>query len=307
MQNTKLLLEHWQEAKRICADRRERGEPEFPTGLSFLDDITGGFHRGEIWIIAGKTGSGKTSLALNFARSFAEDTKHSILFMSLEMKGWQLALRMYADMMKESCSMLDQGKIEIDPAKDAMFEKFLKSIDYEIVEYGYTWPEVLKIFAELYAQKKPDVIFLDFMQLVEIPGRDGQRDERMAIQEYIRKLKEWANKYNLGFVIVSQLRRLPTGADYNRPPDIIDLMGSGSLEQTADKVLLIYKTIEKNETKYFINLAKNRQGKTITKSINFIGEQYRFEEIPEVTYGDSVEEIEIIKMFEGKKICSPQE
>ena len=84
-------------------------------------------------------------------------------------------------------------------------------------------------------------------------------------------------------------------------------MGSGSLEQTADKVLLIYKTIEKNETKYFINLAKNRQGKTITKSINFIGEQYRFEEIPEVTYGDSVEEIEIIKMFEGKKICSPQE
>lgn len=301
MGNSKLLLEHWQEAKRICGERRERGKPEFPTGLKFLDDITGGFQRGEIWIVAGKAGSGKTSLALNLARSFAEDTKHSILFMSLEMKGWQLALRMYSDMMRESCSMLEQGKIGIDPTKDAMFEKFVSSIDYEIVEYGYTWAEVLKIFSELYAQKKPDVIFLDFMQLVEIPGREGQKDERMAIQEYIRKLKEWANRYNIGFVIVSQLRRLPTGADYNRPPDIIDLMGSGSLEQTADKVLLIYKTIEKGETKHFLNLAKNRQGRTVTQSVNFVGEQYRFEEIPAVTYGDSETEDTVMGIFGGYK------
>lgn len=298
MQNSKLLLEHWHDAKRICGERKERGDPEFPTGLRFLDNLTGGFHKGEIWIVAGKTGSGKTSLALNLARSFAENTKHSILFMSLEMKGWQLALRMYSDMMRESCSGIEQGKVSIDPDKDAAFERFVSSIDYEIVEYGYTWAEVLKIFSELYTQKKPDVIFLDFMQLVEIPGH---RDERMAIQEYIRKIKEWANRYNLGFVIVSQLRRLPSGADYNRPPDVIDLLGSGSLEQTADKVLLIYKTIEQGQTKHFINIAKNRQGRTITQQVNFIGEQYRFEEIPQITYGDNTDEEEVVGMFGGKK------
>ena len=293
MHKTKLLCEYWDDAKKIIQARKDKGEPEYPTGLQSLDSLTGGFHPGEIWIIAGKTGSGKTSMALNLARSFADNPSHSILFLSLEMKGWQLALRMYSDMMRENCSDLEQGRIDIDPQKNLTFEQFIRAMDYEIVEYGYTWPEVLKIFDDLYKHKKPDIIFLDFMQLIEIPN---QKDERMAIQEYIRKIKEYANRYSLGFVIVSQIRRLPSGADYNRPPDIIDLMGSGSLEQTADKILLIYKTIEEGGVvKHFVNLAKNRQGRTATSEIRFVGEQYRFEDIPMVIYGDNDNEANYAK------------
>lgn len=296
MQNHKLLLEHWQEAKRICRDRSERGEPEFPTGLDSLDEITGGFHRGEIWIVAGKTGSGKTSLALNLARSFAENIGHSVLFLTLEMRGWQLALRLYAETMRENYSKIEQGKEVISPEKDVLFEKFITGIDFEIVEYGYSWAEVMKIFGEFYKQKKPDVIFLDYIQLVEAVGQSRQ-DERAVLSEYIRKIKEWANKFNIGFVIISQLRRLPSGADYNRPPDMIDLLGSGSLEQTADKIILIYKTIENNQEKHYINLAKNRQGKIITQQVHFIGEQYRFEDTPKVIYGDDA--LATAKLFNG--------
>lgn len=280
MQSHKLLLEHWREAKRICKERSERGEPEFPTGLKFLDNLTGGFRRGEIWIVAGKSGSGKTSLALNLAREFSENRSHSILFLTLEMKGWQLALRMYAETMRENYSQIEQGQESIPADKDILFEKFITGVDFEIVEYGYSWNEVLKIFGEFYKQKRPDVIFLDYIQLVE-SAQQSRQDERAVLSEYIRKIKEWANRYNIGFVVVSQLRRLPSGADYNRPPDMIDLFGSGSLEQTADKVLLIYKTIEDNQEKHYINLAKNRQGRTITQQVKFIGEQYRFEDIPE--------------------------
>lgn len=287
----KILLEFWEQAKQLIEEKKKRGGiPEYPTGLTFLDEITGGFEKGEIWIIAGKTGSGKTSLSLQLARNFAENTDHTILFLTLEMKGWQLILKMFCELLHENYTETRQGRTEIPPEKEEFFKKFISSIDFEIVEYGYTFEEVLKIFSKLYKNKRPDVIFLDFMQMVEWKQFG---EERIAIMEYIRKLKELANKYNIGFVIVSQIRRLPSGADYNRPPDIIDLKGSGSLEQMADKVILIYKTIEKlgndNIERHYINLAKNRQGEVVTKEVKFVGAESRWEDLKMVVYNDEEE------------------
>ena len=81
----KSIFEVWNDTKEILRKRRELGEPEFPTGLSFIDDMTGGIQRGEIWVIAGKTGAGKTSLALQIARSVANNPNNSVLIISLEM------------------------------------------------------------------------------------------------------------------------------------------------------------------------------------------------------------------------------
>lgn len=232
--------------------------------------------RGEVWIISGKTGSGKTSLALQFARNFADNPEHSILFLSLEMKGWELCLRMFCEMNGVTFSDLINGHIEIDQALESTFKKYISNIDFEVVEGGYTFAEVEKVVEQCYKIKKPDIIFLDFVQLVEWKNFG---DERVALMEYIRKIKIWANKYNIGFVVVSQIRRLPTGADYNRPPDLIDLKGSGALEQTADKVIFIYKEIDNQTTRYFINLAKNRQGRTVCQQVDFEGQYYRFKDI----------------------------
>ena len=181
MSQGKTILEYWQEAKRVCREARGRGEPEFSTGLTFLDEVTGGLRRGEIWIIAGKTAGGKTSLALQMAHSFAENPKHTILFLSLEMKGWELILRMFCEMMEENYSELLSGKNKINPEKERFFRNFLTRIDFEIVEFGYTFDEIEKIIKSYYSSKKPDVIFLDFIQLIEWK-RYG--DERVALMEY---------------------------------------------------------------------------------------------------------------------------
>jgi replicative DNA helicase len=277
-----LISEHFAQAQRIIAEQSQRGTIEFPTGLGFLDDFTGGMKRGEIWIIAGKAAAGKTALALQMARNFADNPQNSILFLSLELKGWQLMLRMYCEMNSVDYSKLSNNRIDFDPFLVKSFENYIKNIDFEIIEGGYIFLEVERIIKDYYETKTPDIIFLDFIQLIEWKNF---QEERLALMEYIRKIKETANKTNIGFVIVSQLRRLPSGADYNRPPDLQDLMGSGSLEQMADKVLFIYKTItnptepQRNvEEKYFINLAKNRQGKTGTLPVLFQGEYYRFKE-----------------------------
>ena len=276
------LREHFIKATEIIKEQRIRGRPEFPTSIDSIDEMTGGMKKGEIWIISGKTGSGKTSLALQMARSFADNPEHTILFLSLEMKGWQLALRMYCEMYEANYFNLVNGYENIDSDIMEQFKEYVSNIDFEICEEGYTFNEIEKIIKTSYETKQPDIIFLDFVQQVEWKNYG---DERVALMEYIRKIKETANKTNIGFVIVSQIRRLPSGADYNRPPDLYDLKGSGSLEQMSDKVLFIYKTITEdrrtNETceQYYIDIAKNRQGNTGKQRVIFRGQSYKFKNI----------------------------
>ena len=228
--------------------------------------------------MAGKSGAGKTSLALQMAQEFAEDSSHSILFLSLEMKGWELVARLFCALERVDYRLLRLGvKPPHYEQREKHFKDFLKKADFEICEYGYTFAEVEKIIREGYRDKKPDVIFLDFIQLVEWKNF---KDQRLAFMEYIRKLKELAKRENIGVVVVSQVRRLPSGADYNRPPDITDLLGSGSLEQTADVVLIVYYRQEGDEERqYFIHLAKNRHGETLKKPVVFFASQYRFWEL----------------------------
>ena len=277
---TQTLSELWAQARQIIKTKRERGTPEFPTGISWLDEVTGGMNRGEIWIIAAKPGLGKTALALQLAREFADNPQNKVAFFSLEMRGWQLMLRMFCEINNVDHSMLITGKEDIAEGFSNSFQKFIEGIDFEIIESGYIFEEVEATIKQLYEQDKPDIIFLDFVQLVEWKQF---KDERVAITEYIRKIKEMANKYNIGFVIVSQIRRLPSGADMNREPDISDLKGTGALEAVADKILIIYREILKgqfgNDIKYFINLAKNRQGELRKEQVVFEGWRYHFREL----------------------------
>ena len=287
------IIELWNEAKEIYQRRKERGRAEFPTGLKFLDDITDGLHKGEIWVVAGRVGCGKTSLSLQMANNFAKVGKE-VLFLSLEMKGWELMTRLFCEIYDIDFSDFLHASLPSDfKEKEAKFREYLTGINFEVFEFGYTFEEVQSILKSSYQGVKPDVIFIDFIQFI-----DWKRfnDERMALSEYIRKFKELAKLHNIGIVIVSQVRRLPSGSDYSRPIDLQDLKGTGSLEQMADKVVLIYKAIDQQaqKTRYFINLAKNRQGMTIEKEVNFIGKFYRFEEI------DFKEVEETAEIFKGK-------
>lgn len=275
----KSLQEYFADAKKIVKEQQERGGPEFPTSITFIDQLTNGMHRGEIWIVSGKTGSGKTSLALQMARSFADNPNNTILYLSLEMKGWELVLRMYCEMNNVSFSDIMNGKVIIDEDMANFFNNYISKIDFEIVEGGYMFKEVEQVINEYYKTKHPDIIFLDFIQMIEWKNFN---DERIALMEYIRKIKELANKTGIGFVIVSQIRRQPSGSDYAKAPDLSDLKGSGSLEQMADKVLFIYKTVTEEKFthqeyyQHYINLAKNRQGRTMQKQVIFEGEYYKF-------------------------------
>lgn len=289
------LLKHWIDAQRVCKEARTRGKPRFPTGITFIDEATGGIMPGQVWIIAGRTGSGKTSLAVNVAQSIADNPENKVLFLSLEMQGWELALRIYCEMMGVEYLQLTKGSIPMDPKQMKVFQDYIGKVNFEIEEYGYRFAEVEEAIRKHYKDSKPDVIFLDYIQLIEWQSFG---DERTALSEFSRKLAELAKKLNIAVVIVSQLRRPPSGFNMNRPPENSDLKGSGSLEQDAHRIIFIYQTVEEGEApKHFLFLSKNRGGPTLTRRVVFVGKYYRFKDIaddPEVdaavvTFGGSVQ------------------
>ena len=279
----KTLTEYWRNIKKYISERKERGRPEYPTGIEFIDGLTDGIHKGEVWCISGKSGGGKSTLAMQIARHLTEGNS-AILYISLEMKGEDLILRMFCEMMEVNFSELRRGNYPDNwEKKNEVFTQYIKDINFEIVEFGYTFAEVMKILNTLYTKAhRPDVIFIDFVQLISVMG--AKFDERIAIQEFIRELTELAKREKLAIVLVSQLRRPPSGADLHRPPALEDLKGTGSLEQLSHIVVFIYKKIERapngtENVRHIIQIAKNRHGATGEKEMDFVGEQYRFREL----------------------------
>jgi len=272
---TKTLIEYWHSYKEWVKKRVERGEPEFPTGIKFLDTLTDGPQRGQIWTIAGKSGSGKTSLALGIGRNIS-DHKKTVMFISLEMKGEELVARMFCDMMKWDYDKLRIGDTNVQ--REQTFVNFLGGIDFEVMEYGYTFDEIEKVIQETYPKgKKPDVIIIDFVQLIET-----KYDQRVDMEKYMRKLTELAKTENMAIILVSQIRRFPSGSDINREPGMSDLKGTGMIEQMSYAVIIIYKWEELGRIHYALKVVKNRGGACGSKEVNFIGSQYRFEEYEEV-------------------------
>ena len=158
------IFEYWDEAKNVCASIcRRGGVPRFPTGLSFIDEVTGGIQPGDIWIVAGRPGAGKTTLAVNFAKAIADNPQNRVLFASLEMKGWELTLRMFCEMHGVEYTKLITGKQEINPYYAQTFQTYLENINFEIVEHGYVFKALTHSIQEAFGDKKPDVICIDFI------------------------------------------------------------------------------------------------------------------------------------------------
>ncbi len=277
----KSLAEYWQGAKRTYEERAKRGEPDLPTGFKWLDELTDGLHKGELWCISAKTSFGKSSLALNIAKNIADNNK-GVLFISLEMTGEELVSRMFSEFTSFNHNRLRIGDYGEDfVGKDKIFIDFINSIDFEIVEKGYKFQDILDILETAYEEKKPDLVVLDFIQLIDKKGMD----DRVALEEFMRKLAELAKMNKIAIMVISQLRRFPSGADIHREPDISDMKGTGSIEQLSHIVLIIYKVIDKTMGKeterIFIKVAKNRHGACGEREMQFLGENFKFKEMDE--------------------------
>jgi replicative DNA helicase len=234
------LYEHIDTLEKLHRDPSKHTVTGFSTGFPHLDDMTAGMQRSDLVIIAGRPGTGKTSLLLAIARHMAIRDNATIGMFSLEMKKEHLLERLLCGEGKVNLHQLRGGYVPGEKWRDlaSAASKLQKAKIIVDDTPGVSILEVRARARRMAAQHGLDVVMLDYLQLVEGGIRADRREQEVA---YIsRSLKKLARELNICVIAASQLNRSPEGRTEKRPR-LADLRESGAIEQDADIVMFIYR------------------------------------------------------------------
>lgn len=253
------------------------------TGYPKLDELLLGMQPGQLIVIASRPAMGKTSLGLNMGINACQQTGLPVAIFSLEMLANELSMRILS-----SKSKVDSKRIK---RKD--FQPMdLRSIGTAIQELS-TLPVFINDFASIsildiqsYSRKIKSeqglgMVIVDYLQLMRSHTNNPSREQQ--ISEISRGLKNMAKELECPVIALSQLNRQVESRP-NKRPNVSDLRESGSIEQDADIVMMIYRDEVYNlETKEKgvaeIIVGKNRSGETGTAKLAWVGQYTSFENL----------------------------
>ncbi len=258
----------------------------YTTGFTDLDRSITGLNKSDLVIIGARPAMGKTSLALNMARNTAMLGKKKVVFFSLEMTKEQLAQRVLSTEARVESTKMRTGNITSDEwARLATATSLLSNCElYFDDTSNMTVPEMKSRIRRL---RDVDAVFVDYLQLM----KSGQRIENRVqeVSEITRNLKLMAKDLNIPVVVLAQLARSTEGRGKSHKPQLSDLRESGSIEQDADIVIMLYRkeyyTDDEGEIpeedKPAINeaefiISKNRHGPTNTVRVAWNGDYTLF-------------------------------
>lgn len=251
-----------------------------PTGYKYLDGITMGLQKSALVIVAARPGMGKTALALNIAANSAIKANASVLIFSLEMSSDQLGQRLIAMQANVDSKKLKEGNLDgndwkkITVALDELNKTKLVIDDTP----GITVMEMRNKCRRLKAEQDLDLIIIDYLQLMTFDGRSDSRQQE--ITALTRQLKLLAREMDCPVLVLSQLNRSAETRTDKRPM-LSDLRESGSIEQDADLVMLLYRDDYYNPGTEKpgvceINIAKHRAGATGKVELTWVARFTKF-------------------------------
>jgi replicative DNA helicase len=264
------------------------------TGFHDFDKVTGGLRPGDLVIVAGRPSMGKTTLAVNMAENAALDrtTQGSVVVFSMEMPADQVLTRMLSSVGNVPLNAIRSGRIaDEDWVRLTSATGQLSQARIFIDETPALTPTDLRARARRIKREHGlHLIVVDYLQLMHVPGTRENRATEIA--EISRGLKALAKELACPVIALSQLNRGVEQREHKRPV-MSDLRESGSLEQDADMILLIYReeVYDKNTSKKGvaeIDLAKHRNGATANFQLTFQGEFSRFRSYSPDSYAEGV-------------------
>lgn len=272
------------------------GLPTVPSKFTELDNITGGFHPGELIILAARPSMGKTALSLNFALSALSANK-STLYFSLEMPAEQIIIRILSMLSNIDQEMLRKGKLENFNKVSQSIEK-LKSMPLYIDESSSLTISSIRSRARSVAKQietttpgsKLDFIIIDYLQLLR--GSTNHESRVLEVSEISRSLKSLSKELKVPIIALSQLNR-SLESRTNKRPMMSDLRESGAIEQDADLIMFIYRDEYYNSSSTEkgiaeILIAKHRNGATGAVKLSYMAQQVSFKNrVTEVTVDTS--------------------
>lgn len=255
------------------------------TGFDYFDDRTAGLQKSDLIIVAGRPSMGKTAFAINMAEHAVIKEELSVAVFSMEMPGEQLAMRMMS-----SLGRVDQHKVRTGKLSDEDWPRLnsavtlLKDKNLFIDDTPALTPAELRARCRRIAREhKLDMIIIDYLQLMQIPGTSENR--ATEISEISRSLKAMAKELDVPVIALSQLNRSLEQRP-NKRPVMSDLRESGAIEQDADVIVFIYRDEVYDEDSpdkgiAEIIIGKQRNGPIGTVKLTFLGQYTRFENYAE--------------------------
>ncbi len=294
MRNTIDELEH---KKQTNVD----GLTGIASGFNDLDNLTGGWQKTELTIIAARPGMGKTAFVVSSMRNAAVDHDIPIAIFSLEMSATQLMLRMISAEAEIDSEKLRKGTLQGHEWEQLhhRIEKLSKANIFIDDTPALSILELRAKCRRLKAQHNIQMVIIDYLQLMT--GDDGSGVSSSREQEIAaisRSLKNLAKELEVPVLALSQLSRAVETRGGDKRPQLSDLRESGSIEQDADMVMFLYRPEyykitedeQGNSTEGIgeLIIAKNRAGTIENIRLQFIGKFTKFANIGEYSGASSI-------------------
>lgn len=251
------------------------------TGFTELDKMTSGLHPGEMTIIAARPSMGKTAISLNIAQHIALRGKKTIAYFSLEMGKESMMMRMLSAEARVNMGEIRNGKIQdsawpkLINAASALSEASIFIDDTP----GMSPFEIRSRARRLKAEHGLDCIMIDYLQLMSMKQKFSSREQEVA--EISKSLKSIAKELQVPIIALAQLNRGVEGRS-DRRPMLSDLRESGSIEQDADVIMMLYrddyydKEDPDKQGHAEVIVGKQRNGATGTVKLKFDAKYNRF-------------------------------
>lgn len=273
-----VLLDSFAKIEEMAANKG--GLTGLTTGFIDLDNKLSGLQKSDLFLLAARPSMGKTALGINIVTNAALEANAKAAIFSLEMSKEQLVQRMIS-----STAHVDLQKIISGNLSEDEWLQIINSMGplsqaqvYIDDTAGISLMEMKAKCRRLKVEKGLDLILIDYLQLMQMEGRQESRQQE--ISAISRGLKALAKEMDCPVVALSQLSRAPElRADHR--PILSDLRESGAIEQDADVVMFLYRDDYYDEDSDKKNIgeaiiAKHRNGPTGTVELVFKREFTKF-------------------------------
>jgi replicative DNA helicase len=259
------------------------------TGFTKLDEMTGGLHGGDLFILAARPSMGKTALALNVAQHVALKNKQTVAVFSLEMSKESLLTRMLCSAARVDSQKFRGGYLNQDERRKLNhgLQDLVEAPLYIDDTPGVHLMDMHAKLRRLQQERKLGLVIVDYLQLMTGRGRFENRNQEVSALS--RGMKLLAKELNVPMMVLSQLSRAVETRQGDHRPQLSDLRESGSIEQDADVVAFIFREEVYNRDREDLRglaeliVAKQRNGPVGTVNLVFLNSQTKFENRAEDT------------------------
>ena len=266
------------------------------TGYENLNRFAGGLTRGEITIIGGRPGHGKTTVMINMLSRVLEQGKRAIFF-SRELPNSELIKKIIC-LESEELSYSMVRKNIYSPQERQTVSDIIGFIKKKYHKDKFLMFDNLRDFNSSSSEVKkfkPDIVFDDYIQLISCNGKEEQR--RLQIEKLVNDYKWLAKETDAAIVLASQLNRGIEYRDKSYEPQLSDLAESGAIEQIAENVFFTHYDYKikgeagKGKNTLTISAKKVRYGETGTIDLGYDGDKCKvYNSIGEMINGEQVKQ-----------------